>query len=99
VTVREAGEALAIDVTDEGPGITTAPAQLFTRRPSGTDAPGANRHGIGLALARSLTEAEGGRLRLSTLTPPTFTVLLPTAPGDPSQAAGSENGLGVVLAG
>ena len=87
VTIRDAGEALAIDVADEGPGITTAPAQLFTRRSPATAAPGTNGHGIGLALARSLTEAEGGRLRLSTLTPPTFTVLLPTASTEHSRTA------------
>jgi signal transduction histidine kinase len=97
VTIRDAGEALAIDVADEGPGITTAPAQLFTRRSpapdnqstnsQGANGDGVHGHGIGLALARSLTEAEGGRLRLSTLTPPTFTVLLPTASAEPSQAA------------
>src|SRR5882757_9128771 len=85
VTVRDAGDALAIDVADEGPGITTEPAQLFTRRPPDPNAREANGHGIGLALARSLTEAEGGRLRLSTLTPPTFTVLLPAAVGEPTQ--------------
>ncbi|HEX4246747.1 MAG TPA: HAMP domain-containing sensor histidine kinase [Pseudonocardia sp.] len=96
VTVRDAGEALAVDVADEGPGITTAPAQLFTRRTrdpnsldphnQGPDNPRTNGHGIGLALARSLTEAEGGRLRLSALTPPTFTVLLPAAHAESASA-------------
>ncbi|MGH3625507.1 MAG: ATP-binding protein [Sciscionella sp.] len=73
VTARDAGGALAIDVADEGPGIDVD-TDLFARRQHAGD-----DHGIGLALARSLAEAENGRLRLSTPAPPTFTLLLPTA--------------------
>jgi len=74
VTVRDAAGVLAIDVSDEGPELTTPEPVLFTRR-SDT----ATGHGIGLALARSLAEAEGGRLALSSPEPPTFTLLAPPA--------------------
>jgi signal transduction histidine kinase len=73
VTIRDAGTALAVDVTDQGPGITGPSTELFARR-----APSADGHGIGLALARALAEAEGGRLGLSRASPPVFTLLLPT---------------------
>jgi signal transduction histidine kinase len=72
LSVRDAAGALAIDVSDEGAEITTPELILFTRR-----AEGATGHGIGLALARSLAEAEGGRLTLSRPIPPTFTLLAP----------------------
>jgi signal transduction histidine kinase len=73
VTARDAGEALAIDVTDGGPAIERDPNQLFERR-----SPHATGTGIGLAFARSLAEAEGARLSLSSRHPPTFTLLVPT---------------------
>lgn len=72
VVVRDAGNALAIDVSDTGRGITVPPARLFARRSTA-----AGGHGIGLALALRLAEAEGGRLRLARPAPPTFTLLVP----------------------
>ena len=81
LAVRDAGSALAVDVTDHGPGITAPVDQLFARR-----GPAAGGHGIGLALARRLAEAEGGRLRLSNPTPPTFTLLVPALDNADDQA-------------
>jgi signal transduction histidine kinase len=78
VRARDATGATAIDVADEGTDVGHDEAALF-------DHQWATGHGIGLPLARSLAEAEGGRLRLSSRSPTTFTLFLPTAP-QPSPA-------------
>jgi signal transduction histidine kinase len=71
ITVREAGSALAVDVADAGAGFGGDPEAVFARR-SG------NGHGIGLALARSLVQSEGGELFVTRAAPePVLTVLLP----------------------
>ncbi|MFE4369584.1 sensor histidine kinase [Streptomyces sp. NPDC056835] len=81
VRVRDTGGVLAVDVEDEGPGIADD-RPLFERRPQ--DATG---HGIGLALARSLAEAEGGRLFASRPYPhPRFTWLIAAPPDDGATA-------------
>lgn len=74
--VRPAGNGLAIEVCDEGPGVREADSEHVFDRRSLDD----QRHGIGLALARSLAEAEGGRLVLQRTSPaPVFAMVLPAS--------------------
>jgi signal transduction histidine kinase len=77
VVVRDAPGGIAIDVSDEGPGLTGRSEEVFERR---SDSDGG--HGIGLALARSLAHSEGGRLSVTDAGPmPVFTLFLRIADG------------------
>jgi signal transduction histidine kinase len=72
VTASDSGRTVSIEVSDEGPGIAGDPELAFARRADGT-----TNHGIGLALARTLVEAEGGRLEYLAAPRPRFSLMVP----------------------
>ncbi len=74
VTARATDKSLVIEVTDAGDGV---PEELVPHVFERGVSVGSST-GIGLALARALVEADGGRLELSRARPPTFTIFLPT---------------------
>jgi signal transduction histidine kinase len=78
ISARSGDSLLVVEVSDTGPGI---PEELvphvFDRGVSVQSSTG-----LGLALARALVEADGGRLELSRARPPTFTIFLPAARAD-----------------
>jgi len=85
VSVRSAtgGHGVFIDVADQGEGIDDDLAPyVFERSVSGHGSTG-----VGLALAKSLVEADGGRIELRQRRPAVFTVLLNAVPRslDPDQ--------------
>lgn len=74
VTARESGGALAIDVKDDG----TSPVFRLPTMPNGAAGGSGTSTNLGLPLARSLAETEGGRLLLAVNEPSTrLTLLLP----------------------
>ncbi|MET9801519.1 ATP-binding protein [Streptomyces sp. NPDC006368] len=69
---RVIGNQAVVEVTDEGPGVPAdLGARIFERTISGR-----NSTGIGLAVARDLAEADGGRLELLQQQPPVFALFL-----------------------
>ncbi|MEV6445166.1 HAMP domain-containing sensor histidine kinase [Amycolatopsis sp. NPDC051716] len=71
LTARDTAGVLAVDVADEGT-LRLDPADVFVRGASS-----GGGHGIGLALARTIAGASGGRLAITRRTPTTFTLYLP----------------------
>ena len=71
ISSRATPGGLVLEVTDQGLGIDDGRRDAIFDRHEGSG------NGIGLALARSITEAEGGRLLLGTGQPPCFQVVLP----------------------
>ncbi|MBX9398665.1 two-component sensor histidine kinase [Streptomyces sp. TRM72054] len=73
---RVTGNQAVIEVTDEGPGVPAdLGARIFERAISGR-----NSTGIGLAVARDLAEADGGRLEMLQAKPPVFGLFLSRTP-------------------
>ncbi|GAA3538570.1 MULTISPECIES: ATP-binding protein [Streptomyces] len=69
---RVTGNQTVIEVTDEGPGVPAdLGARIFERAISGR-----NSTGIGLAVARDLAEADGGRLEMLQAKPPVIALFL-----------------------
>ncbi|MGK5529901.1 ATP-binding protein [Streptomyces sp. URMC 129] len=69
---RTTGNQVVVEVTDAGPGVPPElGARVFERTVSGH-----NSTGLGLAVARDLAEADGGRLELLQQRPPVFALFL-----------------------
>jgi signal transduction histidine kinase len=76
IRTRVTGNQAVVEVTDEGPGVPAdIGARIFERTISGR-----NSTGIGLAVARDLAEADGGRLELLQQHPPVFALFLSRVP-------------------
>ncbi len=75
IEARRSGPSVVIEVTDEGPGIPPVLApHVFERAVSSSGS------GLGLAVARDLAEAQGGRLELLSAKPAVFALFLSGTP-------------------
>jgi signal transduction histidine kinase len=73
IRLRASGTWVVIEVSDDGAGVPPElDSTVFERHVSGTDS-----SGIGLALARTLVAADGGRLEMMTARPAVFAMFLP----------------------
>jgi signal transduction histidine kinase len=87
VTISDLGAGVAVTVSDDGPGLAGDPETAFAPRHGQAD-----HHGIGLGLARSLAEAEGGRLLVRRAAPqPMFSLLLPLADAPDAESPDAES--------
>jgi signal transduction histidine kinase len=78
VTAGHEGELVALRVADQGQSIDPSrQVEIFARAVSG-----AQRSGLGLAVARSLAEYLGGRLELISTDPTEFALLLAAIPAE-----------------
>lgn len=74
VDARRSGPSVVVEVSDEGIGIEPSfAARIFERRVSSSGS------GLGLALARDLASANGGRLELRSASPAVFALFLSEA--------------------
>ncbi len=75
VRTRTSGSSVVVEVTDQGPGVPDELGmRVFERSVSGQGSTG-----LGLAVARELAEADGGRLELLHKRPPVFAIFLTAA--------------------
>ena len=79
VSTRSTGISLVVEVSDEGPGVPPElGSRIFERSVSGR-----RGTGLGLAVARELAEADGGRLELVQQKPAMFALFLSAAGAGP----------------
>ncbi|WP_182050200.1 ATP-binding protein [Changpingibacter yushuensis] len=76
VVSKKVGHGVVVDVTDEGKGVPEDLTEAIFRK--GVSTGGST--GIGLPLARSLAENDGGRLELTQASPPVFTLSMNAVP-------------------
>jgi signal transduction histidine kinase len=78
LTARTGEGTVVIEVSDNGSGVPDELAShVFERGVSGHGSTG-----VGLALARALVDADGGRMQLATARPATFVIFLPVPKPD-----------------